>query len=198
MRKRLSGQITRAVTSVARCRMGEDGGGNIDEFLRTRRLFRADGMSQRRCPTKRGKERAGVTGESGAVALRGSQESIRNIQVCISILSVGLYVAHKPATREAVAQQARSGSNLHVYRCRPPPPTRTLSFMCVNSNTNKQRRRCCRTMFFGRALAQAPSSHAHNPNPIHIPKRVGMCAIPGRRETQVSIPSLLHRALVWS
>ena len=29
----------------------------------------------------------GVTGESGAVALRGSQESIRNIQVCISILS---------------------------------------------------------------------------------------------------------------
>ena len=44
-------------------------------------------------------------GESGAVALRGSQEAIRNIQVCISILSVGLYVAHKPATREAVAQR---------------------------------------------------------------------------------------------
>ena len=37
--------------------------------------------------------------------MSGSQESIRNIQVCISILSVGLYVAHKPATREAVAQR---------------------------------------------------------------------------------------------
>ena len=44
--------------SVARWRMEEDGGGNTDEFLRTRRLFRADGMSQRRCPARRGKERA--------------------------------------------------------------------------------------------------------------------------------------------
>ena len=44
--------------SVARWRMEEDGGGNADEFLRTRRLFRADGMSQRRCPARRGKERA--------------------------------------------------------------------------------------------------------------------------------------------
>ena len=44
--------------SVARWRMEEDGGGNADEFLRTRKLFRADGMSQRRRPTKRGKERA--------------------------------------------------------------------------------------------------------------------------------------------
>ena len=44
--------------SVARWRMEEDGGGNNNEFLRTRRLFRADGMSQRRCPARRGKERA--------------------------------------------------------------------------------------------------------------------------------------------
>ena len=44
--------------SVARWRVEEDGGGNADEFLRTRRLFRADGMSQRRCPARRGKERA--------------------------------------------------------------------------------------------------------------------------------------------
>ena len=43
---------------VARWRMEEDGGGNADEFLRTRRLFRADGMSERMCPARRGKERA--------------------------------------------------------------------------------------------------------------------------------------------
>ena len=73
-----------------------------------------------------------------------------------------------------------------------------LVLVLAPATTMSNERRCCRTMFFGRALAQAPSSHAHNPNPIHIPKRVGMCAIPGRRETQVSIPSLLHRALVWS
>ena len=44
--------------SVAHWRMEEDGGGNTNEFLRTRMLFRADGMSQRRCPARRGKERA--------------------------------------------------------------------------------------------------------------------------------------------
>ena len=32
--------------SVSRWRMEEDGGGNADVFLRTRRLFRADGMSR--------------------------------------------------------------------------------------------------------------------------------------------------------
>ena len=96
--------------------MGEDGGGNIDEFLRTRRLFRADGMSQRRCPTRRGKERAGVTGESGAVALRGSQESIRIIQVCISILSESGQIGIKLACLQMPPPTSHTNVVFHVCK----------------------------------------------------------------------------------